>query len=139
MLATNTYAHDFIDHCRSMMDSQLTAFEVLNARPHEGGDDDERFETLLCNHLIIVLDAYFVNRTRGIEGKDGNPMNEVRMLAASILHHDGVFTADTSIRYKQDTAVLGLALGDTISLTVDQVRALTTAYFDAIQERFTAA
>jgi hypothetical protein len=35
--------------------------------------------------MVLVLEAPIVNRLRGNERKDGNPLNEVRMLAASIL------------------------------------------------------
>jgi len=49
----------------------------------------ETFEPILFNNLVVVLDGYFVYRTRGIEGKDGNPLNEVRMLSHSIFARQG--------------------------------------------------
>jgi hypothetical protein len=64
------------------------------------------------NNLTLVLDSYFVHRTRAIEGKDGNPLNEVRMLCNSILRSKGVLSADKTIKYEADTAVLKLRVGD---------------------------
>jgi hypothetical protein len=48
----------------------------------------ESFETNFFNHMVLVLDHYFVHRSRIIELKDGNPLNEVRMLCDSIMLHD---------------------------------------------------
>jgi len=41
------------------------------------------FEPLFFNNLVVVLDAFFVHRSRTPEGKHGNPMNELRMICTS--------------------------------------------------------
>jgi hypothetical protein len=46
------------------------------------------------------LDSYFVHRTRAIEGKDDNPLNEVRMLSTSTLRNKAELMADKAIEYK---------------------------------------
>ena len=46
------------------------------------------------------MDSYFVHRTRAIEGKDGNPLNEVRMLSTSSLRNKAELMADKAIEYK---------------------------------------
>ena len=79
----------------------------------------EAFAPLFFGNLVVVLDGYFVHRTRAIEGKDGNPLNEVRMLCSSILGHDGVLAADGTIKYKPEASVLGLAVGKATKRPVD--------------------
>ena len=64
------------------------------------------------NHIVLSLDEYFVHRLRGVEGKDGNPLNEVRMIADSVMLHGGVLTVENAIKWNPETTVLGLAPGD---------------------------
>jgi hypothetical protein len=56
--------------------------------------------------------GFLVHRARGLEGKDGNPLNEVRMLCDSILQKDGVMTADKTIKFDPAKSVLRLQPGD---------------------------
>jgi hypothetical protein len=77
------------------MESQLAAYKALvaTAREKTGAGKSafnaavDSFELVLFNDLVLVLDAFFVHQARGIEGKDGNPLNEVRMLCNSILQN----------------------------------------------------
>jgi hypothetical protein len=48
---------------------------VLAAKPPDIG----AFERQFFNHMILALDHYFGHRGRTMEGKDGKPLNEVRM------------------------------------------------------------
>jgi hypothetical protein len=98
--------------------------------------DSARFEPLFCANLVLALDACFVHRTRGLEGKDGNPLNEVRMLCTSILQHDGRLTADRTIKYDAARSVLKLAMGDRIALSAAGFRRLAAAFFDEIGAKF---
>ena len=93
--------------------------------------DDQVFKS-----LTLLLDYYFVHRTRAMEGKDGNPLNEVRMLCNSILSHESVLTADKSIKYKPETSVLKLSVGDPIQIDEDQFVTLSKAFFAEIGRRF---
>jgi len=139
MLAVKTYSQSYIDTCRSRIEVQLAAYDKLLAAA--GSDPSvpavvDAFEAPFLHNLILVLDASFAHRTRAVEGKDGNPINEVRMLAASILQHDGVLAADKTIRYQPGTSVLGHAVGDEIRVDRDGFGRLSDAYFAEIERRF---
>jgi len=125
MLAVKTYPAEYVGSCRDRFGALLDAYT---------GSDD--FEPLFCDHAVLALDHYFVHRQRGMEGKDGNPANEVRLLAESIAENDGVLREDNQIKLKPETSVLGLAPGDQIRLSVDGVRRLADAYFEEIGKRF---
>jgi hypothetical protein len=74
------------------------------------------FEPLFFGNLVLRLECCcFVHRAGGSEGKDGNPLNEVRMLSNSILQNGGVLTADKTIKYKPETSVLKLKIGERLN------------------------
>lgn len=100
MLAVNKYTKKYISECQVRMDAQLAAYAALASKA--GAKAAESFSPLFFNHLALVLDAYFVHRTRGLEGKDGNPLNEVRMLCSSILQNGGVANSGRPVDHHQD-------------------------------------
>lgn len=134
MLAQKTYPTALIDAGRTAITTRLTAYRAVAATAPDAAR--HAFESLYCRDLIVLLDSWFMHRTRGVEGKDGNPANEVRMLAAGIIHDNAVLATDPTIRYRADRSITGLDIGDTINLTIDQAERLATAYFDTIAERF---
>jgi len=85
----------------------------------------------------VVLDRCFVHRLRGVECKDGNPLNEVRMLCDSVIENKGVLRADKTIKYEPETSVSKLAVGDSIALDQATFTALCDAFFAEIQRKFT--
>lgn len=125
MLAVKTYSPEYVLGCRDRVRAVLDAYS---------GSDD--FEPLFCNHMVLALDHYFVHRQRGLEGKDGNPANEVRLLAEAIAENGGVMVADKTIKLKPESSVLGYAPGDEIVISVADLRRLAEAYFEEIAERF---
>ena len=142
MLAVKTYPQDYIDECRAQMQAQLAAYKALVSAARKDKASATRsaiesFEPLFFNNLTLALDTSFMHRTRAIEGKDGNPLNEVRMLCASILEHRGVLTADKTIKYKPEDSVLKLGIGDEIRLDEAQFVALFNAFFSELEARFT--
>ena len=133
MLCVNHYPREYVDECRSRMAAQLNAYREL-AGP--GGAAVEAFEPQFFNHLVLALDRYFVHRSRTLEGKNGNPLNEVRMLCSSLLEHHGVLTADKTIKYRPENAVLQLRLGDEIRLREADFEALCSAFFRELDATF---
>ena len=134
MLAVTRYPKDYVTACRKRMDEQLAAYDAL--AKSGARTDSARFEPLFCANLILALDACFVHRTRGLEGKDGNALNEVRLLCTSILQNGGLLAADKTIKYDPTKSVLKLAIGDRIAPSASDFRRLATAFFDEIGRRF---
>ncbi len=134
MLGTSSYPQAYVDACRARIAHQLKTYRALvkTAKPPAVA----AFEPDLFANLVLVLEVAFVHRLRGREGKDGNPLNEVRMLSVSLLVHDGVMTADTTIKYKAEQSVLGYEIGDTIALTEADFVKLSKAFFAEIEARF---
>jgi hypothetical protein len=138
MLAASTYPQDYIDARRRAVADQLTAYDALVAVvPKAKAAALAPFETQFLANLVLALDEMFVHRTRAVEGKDGNPCNEVRMLSTSILLHERVLTADKTIKYRADQSVLGLEVGDPIVVDRAGFGRLADAYFAEIERRFT--
>ena len=52
--------------------------------PRAGRAAVDAFVPRFFNGLVLQLDYSFVHRTRNLEGKDGNPLNEVRVLCSSL-------------------------------------------------------
>ena len=138
MLGVKNYPKQYVAQCRKRVDAQLAAYKKLAAAAGTGkaGTALKSFAPGYFNSMVIVLESSFVHRLRGVEGKDGNPMNEVRMLTTSILEHDGTFTVEKSIKWKPEASVLGLAPGDQIELTEADFAKLAKAYFAEIGAKF---
>ena len=133
MLANNTYPQDYIDACRSRVSAQQKAYAKA---AKAGGDSLEALEPEFFNNMVIVLDHYFAHRTRGIEGKNGNPLNEVRVITNSLMEHGGTMTGEKSIKLAPETSVLGIAEGERIAIGAGDFERLANAYFAELQERF---
>lgn len=134
MLAKGTYEKEYIESCRAKVGDQL---ELWNSVKKSGGADADALEPLFMMDLVLVMDSFFAHRTRGVEGKDGNPVNEVTMIRDSLHEHGGVFTANKTIKYKPEKSVLGLEYGQEISLTAEDLGKLAPAYFNEMIARFT--
>lgn len=123
MLAMNHFSPEQIARCRARFDSEL---EVVAARGAHA----------LLPSLLIALDAHFVHRARGLEKKDGNPCNELRMLVASWLAGSDVLLADKSIKYDPARSVLGIAVGGRLALDLSGAKRLAHAFLDDIETKF---
>jgi len=144
MLGTKEYEQDYIDACRSRVESQVVMFHEVAQAARDHGDADvshlegalESLEYEYFNNMLLVLDGYFVHRLRGVEGKDGNALNEVRVLARSLMENGGTVLADSQIRLDPARSVLGLEVGDPITLTLQQYRRISDAFLREIVSRF---
>ena len=83
MLGRKNYTKEEIDTRRVMVEAHLCAYRrLLDAAK------TKEFEAFSFNRAI-QLDYMFMHRFRAIEGRDGNPLIEVRVLCNSILLNDG--------------------------------------------------
>ena len=139
MLGVSTYDQDYIDQCRDRVAAQVSAYEALATAARngaKGGAAIDAFEPLFFNNMVLVLDALFVHRLRTKEGKDGNPVNEVRVLSESLMQSDGVLALPKSIKLDPERTILHHAPGDAIALDAGAFQRLAKGYFEGIEERY---
>jgi hypothetical protein len=98
MPCVNSYTEDYIDECRTRMDAQLAAYRALVGNKTASDVAVESFEPLFFANLVAALEGCFVHRSRTLELKEGNPLNEVRMLSKSIINNRGVMAADKTVK-----------------------------------------
>lgn len=139
MLCVNSYPSEYVAECRARVEAQLAALAASRKAAKGKAEVAEalaQLEPAFVANLVVVLEASFMHRSRTLELKDGNALNEVRMLSASMLEHDGVMTADKSIKYKAEKSVLGIGVGEKIRLTEDGFRKLMAAFFVELEKKF---
>ena len=134
MLGRKTYEQQYIDASRKAFNAETAAYRKLAAT----GDPKAvaKFEPTYCAHQVLALDAYFAHRLRGVEGNDGNPCNEVRVIACSWMENGGVMTKDSQIKLDPAKSITGLEVGDKIVLDEKTLAKLAKAYFAEIDARF---
>jgi hypothetical protein len=121
MLSVKSYDAAYVEQCRNRIAAALSAIPD---------------NPIALNELVVAIDASFVHRMRGLEGKDGNPLNEVRMLANSILTNQAVLAADSTIKYSPQMAVTGVSVGEAIALDKSGFERLVAAFLHEIRLRF---
>jgi hypothetical protein len=141
MLGMKTYPKEYIDRCRIKVDADVRAY-----RKQVGKTPSKEFEGRFFNNQVLLLDYMFVHRLTGIEGKDGNPLNEVRVLCNSILLNHGKFQADKlpgwpnsaggSIKLPPEKSMLKLKVGDEINLSEADFVRLSKAFFAEIESKY---
>jgi hypothetical protein len=89
------------------------------------------------NQLVVALEHWVAQRIPKIEGRDGNPLNEVRVLAASVTEHGSVVVIPRGIKLSPDTSVLGFEQGEEISLDGDAFERLFDAFLAEVEAKFT--
>lgn len=130
MLAVSRYDPAYVALCRGKIGRLLASYAALGK-----SGPVEAFDVEFTRNMVMALDNYFLHRQRSIEGKDGNPLNEVRMLCEAI-KGDGVFDRENTIKYDPARSVLGLRFGEEVRLTTDGFARLAEAFLDEIEARF---
>ena len=137
MLGRKTYTHDEINNARFALAEQLTAYGTLVAEAN--GETAQAaladFEPLFFNNLVLVLDRFFVHRVRKVTGTDCNPLNEVELIAESLLTNNAVLRGNAVIKYAPANTIVQLEIGDDIRLTAAEFDRLSTAFLAEIEAR----
>jgi len=144
MLCVNSYSKKYIDECRIKIEDQVVSYRnLINTITKQNVLDEirlnaaiESFESVFFNNMVMVLDNYFIHRSRAIEKKDGNPLNEVRILCNSMMNNDNIMTADSTIRFNPAKSILKYKQGDEIRLTEEDFEQLSAAFFDEIESKY---
>lgn len=141
MLGMKTYTHAYIAVCHARVDADLRAY-----RKQVGKAPSKEFEVRFFNDQLLLLDHMFVHRLTGIEGKDGNPLNEVRVLCNSILLNNGKLQVDklpgwpnsagASIKLSPAKAVLKLKVGDNVKMSEADFVRLAKAFFAEMEKKY---
>jgi hypothetical protein len=142
VLGRKNYTGAEIDHAKSAVKKQLTVYRAL-VRAVENETTAEKvhaaradFDGQFFNNLTLALDRYFVHRLRVVTGKDGNPLNEVELIADSLMNNRGVLRGNNVIKYDPGHAVVKLEIGDKIHLTEAQFERLSAAFFTDLERKF---
>ena len=139
MLSRSTYSQEEIDRTRARVDADVARYRELAAAVGSAdgaGAALAAFEPAFFNSMVVVLDHAFVHRGRAIEGKDGNPINEVRVIASSLVENGGAMGVDKTIRMRPADTVLGYAPGDEIRVDEAGFARLADAFLAEIERRF---
>ncbi len=150
MLGVKNYTRKYINDCRSRVDSELAAYKKLVAAAKSNPASVkalEAFEATFFNNMVLMLDYFFVHRLRMIDGKDGNPLNEVRILCNSILHNNNIMTANNvgsmaafagldTIKLDPTESVLKYRVGDKIKLNEADFLRISKGFFAEIERKY---
>jgi hypothetical protein len=140
----SNYSQQYIDECRRQIDAQAAAYKILVAAGADlrGSSKTQfdsaihAFEPVFFNNMVLVLENYFVHRTRAKEKKDGNPLNEVRILSTSMMNNNGRMAADKSIKLDPATSILKYRVGDEIAVREEDFGPLAKAFFADLENKF---
>jgi hypothetical protein len=128
MVGMRSFTKEYVDSCRAKVKKDVASFKKYAA--------PEPLETTFFNNMVIVLDRMFVHRFRAVEGKDGNPLNEVRLLCDSMTGSNNQLQMDNTIKYDPDGSVLKLRVGDEIRLNEADFARLSSAFFAEMELKF---
>ena len=136
-MSVGSYSQKYIDQCCSNISELLASYKGLIASA-KINSAVEAFEPNFFDHMVLVLDSYFCHRSRTMELKGGNPLNEVRMLCNSAMNNNSKLGADKTIKYVPENSVLKYEIGDEINLNVSDFNRLYKGFFAEIESKYKA-
>ena len=89
--------------------------------------------------MAVALEGWFAHRLRGAEGKDGNPMQEVRRLALVVTPNASCFPTDHSLKWRAEASITGYHPGAILKLSAPVVSRLAAACLHTVQAKFAKA
>jgi hypothetical protein len=108
MLGRKDYTAEELDHAARAITRQLSAYKKL-VRALDDADSgpevaaaSEAFESLFFNNMRWCSTATSCPGFARSPGKDGNPLNEVELIADSLINNAGKFRTNTVITYTPD-------------------------------------
>jgi hypothetical protein len=125
MLLRTGYDRTYVGACRESLGAAIEELRRVGA------------SSAAWTQLLPALDRWFELRNPKVEGRDGNPLNEVRVMAASVTENGSVMTIPKGIKLDPDTSVLGFAEGEEISLDGDAFERLFDAFLAEVEAKFT--
>lgn len=146
MSATRGYDQDYLDACQSRSEAQVAMWREVAAAARDHGDADISgldsalafLESEYFNNMLLVLELSFADRPEEPGRHDGSALDEVRLLARSIMEGGGTVLGDPALAVDPAHSVLGLAAGDSVSLTQEQYVRLANAFFHEAERSFVA-
>jgi hypothetical protein len=132
MLTETHFSTARVQACRDEIASQIRSYrDLVGAASKASGMSLTRidaalaaFEPAFFNNLLIALDARFAPPPH----HPGAAVDEVRLLAASLIGNGGVLKGDAAIAYQAEASVLRLDIGERIALNADDFEALCAAF-----------
>ena len=134
MLARTSYDPSQIATCRTVFAEMLESWRRLAART--GAAARAEAEVRVFNQMVVALDGWFVHRQRSLEGREGDALHEVRLLALGITTHRGIFPQEGATHWQAETSISGLAPGDAIRIGEALFTRLCDAFLEAMTARF---
>lgn len=124
MLLRTGYDRHYVANCRESVGAAVEEMRRVGAG------------SAAWNQLVPALDRWFSLRNPKAEGRDGNPINEVRTIAESVTEHGSVMVIPRGIKLSPETSVLGFEPAEEISLDADSFERLFEAFLAEIEERY---
>jgi hypothetical protein len=124
MLLRTGYDRHYVANCRESVGAAVEEMRRVGAG------------SAAWNQLVPALDRWFSLRNPKVEGRDGNPINEVRAIAESVTEHGSVMVIPRGIKLSPETSVLGFEPDEEISLDADSFERLFDAFLAEIEERY---